>query len=205
MARQRQATRPGLAVRGTFSPARAWRPAVVARLARTLGIGGAPSSAIAISTEIGNAMEILHRFMKWVMLVSGLLTCTMFYAAVAPEEFLRSNFGQSIEGPVAQIVVRNWGILVGLMGILLIYGAFQESARRIALFTAGTSKGAFIALILSLGQQFLQFQVGIAVAVDSAMVLLFAAYLVTTRGKPLPNPSIERTSPGKPGATSPLK
>jgi hypothetical protein len=27
-----------LAVRGTFSPARAWRPAVVARLARTLGI-----------------------------------------------------------------------------------------------------------------------------------------------------------------------
>ncbi len=34
----RQATRPGLAVRGTFSPARAWRPAVVARLARTLGI-----------------------------------------------------------------------------------------------------------------------------------------------------------------------
>ena len=35
--RQRQATRPGLAVRGTFSPARAWRPAVVARLARTLG------------------------------------------------------------------------------------------------------------------------------------------------------------------------
>ena len=28
---------PGLAVRGTFSPARAWRPAVVARLARTLG------------------------------------------------------------------------------------------------------------------------------------------------------------------------
>ena len=35
---QRQATRPGLAVRGTFSPARAWRPAFVARLARTLGL-----------------------------------------------------------------------------------------------------------------------------------------------------------------------
>ena len=33
-----QATRPGLAVRCTFSPARAWRPAVVARLARTLGV-----------------------------------------------------------------------------------------------------------------------------------------------------------------------
>jgi hypothetical protein len=32
--RQRQATRPGLAVGCTLSPARAWRPAVVARLAR---------------------------------------------------------------------------------------------------------------------------------------------------------------------------
>ena len=36
--RQRQATRPGLVVRGTFSPARAWRPAVVARLTRTFGL-----------------------------------------------------------------------------------------------------------------------------------------------------------------------
>jgi len=35
--RERQATRPGLAVRGTFSPARAWRPSVAARLARMLG------------------------------------------------------------------------------------------------------------------------------------------------------------------------
>ena len=35
---QRLDARPGLAVRGTFSPARAWRPAVVARLARTLEI-----------------------------------------------------------------------------------------------------------------------------------------------------------------------
>ena len=40
--RQRQATRPGLAVRGTFSPARAWRPAVVARLARTLAVRKRP-------------------------------------------------------------------------------------------------------------------------------------------------------------------
>jgi hypothetical protein len=34
---QSQRAKPGLAVRGTFSPARAWRPAVAARLARTLG------------------------------------------------------------------------------------------------------------------------------------------------------------------------
>ncbi len=125
-------------------------------------------------------MNLLHRSIKWVMLLSGLLTCTMFYAAIAPDALLRSNFGQTIEGPVAQIVVRNWGALIGLMGLLLIYGAFREPARRIALLVAGASKVVFIALVLSIGQEFLQFQVGVSVVVDSIMVLLFSAYLLTT-------------------------
>ena len=108
----------------------------------------------------------------------------MFYAAVAPEASLRSSFGQSMDGPVAQIVVRNWGILVGLMGLLLIHGAFNEPARRVALVVAGASKVAFIALVLSIGQQFLHFQVGVAVAIDTIMVTLFALYLVSTRQQP---------------------
>ncbi len=128
-------------------------------------------------------MKLLDRSIKWVMLVSGLLTCTMFYAVIAPDAMLRSNFGQTIDGPVAQIVVRNWGALIGLMGLLLIYGAYHVPARRVALLVAGTSKVVFIALVLSLGQEFLQFQVGVSVAVDTVMVLLFAAYLLTTRGK----------------------
>jgi hypothetical protein len=128
-------------------------------------------------------MKLLDRSIKWVMLVSGLLTCTMFYAVIAPDAMLQSNFGQTIDGPVAQIVVRNWGALIGLMGLLLIYGAYQVSARRVALLIAGTSKVVFIALVLSLGQEFLQFQVGVSVAVDTVMVVLFAAYLLTTRGQ----------------------
>ncbi|RZJ13220.1 MAG: hypothetical protein EOO54_20115 [Haliea sp.] len=126
-------------------------------------------------------MNILHQSIKWVMLVSGVLTSTMFYAAVAPQAALRSNFGQSIDGPVAQIVVRNWGVLIGLMGLLLIYGAFHVPARRLALVVAGASKIAFIALVLSLGQQFLQFQVGVGIAIDAVMVVFFAIYLATTR------------------------
>ena len=105
----------------------------------------------------------------------------MFYAAVAPEAAVRSSFGQSIDGPVAQIVVRNWGILIGLVGLLLIYGAFNEQTRRVALVVAGASKIAFVTLVLSIGQQFLQFQVGVAVAIDTIMVTLFALYLVSTR------------------------
>jgi len=53
---------------------------------------------------------------KWIMLVSGALTCTMLYAAIAPQAALRATFGETLEGPPAEIVVRNWGALIGLVG-----------------------------------------------------------------------------------------
>jgi SAM-dependent methyltransferase len=50
------------------------------------------------------AVVNLHR----IMILSGLLTMTMIYAALAPEGALRSMFGENVSGPVADIVVRNW-------------------------------------------------------------------------------------------------
>jgi hypothetical protein len=47
--------------------------------------------------------------MKWVMLSAGMLTCTMVYAAVAPQAALRSTFGETLDSPLAEIIVRNWG------------------------------------------------------------------------------------------------
>ena len=60
-------------------------------------------------------MSWLAKQMKWLMLVSGVLTCTMVYAAIAPQKALRSNFGSTLEGPVAEIVVRNWGAFIALV------------------------------------------------------------------------------------------
>ena len=63
---------------------------------------------------------MLHASIKWIMLVSGALTCTMIYAAIAPQAMLRSTFGESLEGPLAELVVRNWGALIFLVGAMLI-------------------------------------------------------------------------------------
>jgi hypothetical protein len=115
---------------------------------------------------------------KWIMLVAGLLTCTMFLGLFAPHMSLMSNFGETVTGPVADVVVRNWAALIGLMGIMLIYGAFVEPVRNFALVIAGTSKLIFIALVLTFGKQFMEFGAGTAVIADSVMVLLFAVYLV---------------------------
>ena len=126
-------------------------------------------------------MTLLRRSIKWVMLVSGLLTCTMFYAAIAPASALLSTFGESMDGAVAQIVVRNWGVLAGIVGLMLLYGAFRASARGLVLLVAGTSKLAFITLVLIHGQHLLGFQLAASITVDSVMVVLFGAYLLASR------------------------
>ncbi|MFN0178371.1 MAG: hypothetical protein ACKVZ0_06190 [Gemmatimonadales bacterium] len=117
------------------------------------------------------------------MLISGLLTATMFYAAIAPEAALRSNFGEGLGGPVADVVVRNWGALIGMIGLMLIYGAFCPPVRRLVVTVAAASKLVFIGLVLSHGRQFLDHQAGVAVAVDALIVLVFGLYLLA---KPLP-------------------
>ena len=122
-------------------------------------------------------MDLLVRKIKWVMILSGLLTLTMVQAAIAPKAALLSTFGDSLQGPVAEIVVRNWGALIALIGAMLIYGAFRPHVRKLVLSVAALSKITFIALIVVYGRQYLS-RVGIAVAFDSAMVILFIAYLV---------------------------
>ncbi len=118
---------------------------------------------------------------KWIMLVSGALTCTMIYAAIAPQAALRSVFGATLEGPVAEIVVRNWGVLIALVGVMLIYGAFNPPTRRLVLTVAGLSKLTFIYLVLAFGTQYLGHQAGISITVDVVMVVLFICYLIAVR------------------------
>ncbi len=115
--------------------------------------------------------------------MSGALTCTMLYAAIAPQAALHSTFGESLEGAVAEIVVRNWGALIALVGAMLIYGAFNPPERPLILAVASISKLIFISLVLLYGRQYLGHQAGVAVVVDLVMVALFVGYLVSVRRK----------------------
>ena len=119
--------------------------------------------------------------MKWIMIVSGALTCTMLYAAIAPQAALRSTFGESLEGPLAEIVVRNWGVLIALVGAMLIYGAYNPPGRPLILTVAGLSKLIFVGLVLAHGTQYLGHQAGLAIAIDLVMVVLFILYLIGVR------------------------
>jgi hypothetical protein len=124
---------------------------------------------------------MINKVFAGVMIVSGLLTITMLYAAVSPLNAMMTFFGEDLGTPAAAVVVANWGILIALMGALLIYGALHPPSRKLALVVAGASKIAFIWLVLAQGDRYLA-GLGTAVIIDSVMVALFAAYVIF--GKP---------------------
>jgi hypothetical protein len=131
-------------------------------------------------------MKWIVAHIKWTMLVSGILTTTMLYAAIAPNAALQSNFGHDLvaSGALAELIVRNWGVLIGLIGAMLIYGAFDPPGRPFILIVAGLSKLAFIILVLTVGRIYLGQPVRVAVVIDAIWVLVFAAYLVGSRNVP---------------------
>jgi len=122
---------------------------------------------------------MLRTSIKWIMLVSGAMTCTMVYAAIAPQAMLQSTFGETVDGPLAELVVRNWGVLIFLVGAMLIYGAFTPAVRPLVLTIAAASKIVFITLVLANG--FARGQAAVSLAVDFVMVIIFLASVVTRR------------------------
>jgi hypothetical protein len=104
----------------------------------------------------------------------------MLYAAIAPSAALQLMFGDSIEGPLANIIVRNWAVLITIVGAMLVYGAFRPSSRRLVLTAASVSKVVYIGLFLTIGTQYLA-KAGFAIAFDTIVVVVFCIYLLAVR------------------------
>ena len=89
------------------------------------------------------------------MLVSGVFTVTMFYGLFAPQAGLELMFGASFTGTLETIVIRSWSALIGLIGAVLIFGAFSNKHRVFSIVVASLSKLIFVSLMLLYGQEFL--------------------------------------------------
>jgi hypothetical protein len=127
-------------------------------------------------------MDFIIKNIKWVMLVSGVLTFTMFYGLFAPQVVLKSMFGVSFNGTLESIIVRSWCALVGLIGAILIYGALNHKSRVFSISVAAVSKVIFVSLVMIYGQEFLG-KAGPAIAMDCIIIALTALYLVALRVK----------------------
>jgi hypothetical protein len=107
----------------------------------------------------------------------------MFLGLFSPETSLQMNFGEPLLTGPESVVVRGWSALIGIMGIMLIIGAFKTSLRSFTLIIVGVSKVVFVALILLFGSQYLSFGIGNAIIVDLVMILLFILYLINSNSK----------------------
>ena len=144
-------------------------------------------------------MNFIIKNIKWVMLVSGVLTFTMFYGLFAPQAALESMFGASFNWALENIVIRSWCALVGLIGAILIYGFFSQKNRVFSISVAAFSKVVFVSLVLLYGREFLG-KAGPAIAMDCVVIMLSGVYLFAMRmQRPLPNKTL-KTDAGDAGA-----
>lgn len=127
-------------------------------------------------------VRLIDNHIKWIMLISGLITCSMVFAFIAPQMALEWTFGQSLQGPLAEIVVRSWGAVITLIGAMLIFGAFRPEHRSLVLVVATVSKLIFVGLVLSIGTQFLG-KAGVTIVFDGVIAVIFVLYLLGPKNR----------------------
>lgn len=118
---------------------------------------------------------------KWIMLVAGALTCSTLCAVVMPSEAVDFLFDRTLDSSFAWVIVPSWAALVGIVGALLIYGAFVPQVRTLVLSVASASKLSFLGLMLAHGRQFLDDKVSLVIALDVLMVTLFIVFMIGVR------------------------
>jgi len=120
-------------------------------------------------------MDIISNNIFWILVVSGVLTSTMLAAAVAPETVFRQFFGDTLPGPLGNAIMRNWGLIIGVSGLLLIYVAFEEAARTPIILFSIIGKAYFAYLVFAGGKTLSAARGG--AVIDLAIVGLLIAYL----------------------------
>ena len=124
-------------------------------------------------------MRWIVQNIDWVLIASGMLTCSMLLMALAPRFAMRSTFGEVAEGPVANLIARSWGAMIFASGLMLIYAAWHAEARLPILLYSIVGKLGFILLVLA-EPRLRRPRALIAAGGDLVIVALLSWYLLTT-------------------------
>lgn len=115
------------------------------------------------------------------LIVGGLLTAIMFIGAVAP----RAAATRSLKLPWDEnytVVVRHWGFIVGMVGLMLIWAFFDRAVLFPAMLFSAVEKAFMVYLVLSsLKKPWAKGLVPAAV-IDGIMVLYSLLYFAVLAG-----------------------
>jgi uncharacterized membrane protein YozB (DUF420 family) len=128
-------------------------------------------------------MTLITANIKWILIITGAVTMTMLYAAIAPQAAMMQSFGATLEGPLAEVIVRSWGMMVTLIGAMLILSAFRPKYRRMMMTAAAFGKAFLIIMILIQGGAIMAASMPVVIF-DGLVVLIYAAYVLTGNQKP---------------------
>jgi len=112
-----------------------------------------------------------------ILTVSGLLTASMLQFTIAPRRAMRSTFGEVLDGPLADVVVRGWGLLIALTGGMLLWAAFHPETRTLAVGAALISKIFYMGQLVAHRDRFLKGFAGLTVIIDLVMAALLGAWM----------------------------
>ena len=119
----------------------------------------------------------MENHIDWILLVSGLATCSLFLQFLSPKRALRAFNGLNIDDDFSLFFARAFGLAVSSIGLLIIWARFEPSLRFPILSIAVVGKCLFVATVLKywnlLGKGF-----ALTVAFDSLCVILYSAYLL---------------------------
>jgi hypothetical protein len=112
----------------------------------------------------------------WILLVSGVITSSMLVAVVAPRLVFQQFFGTILDGPLGNAIMRNWGLVIGMSGLLLIYAAYDETVRTPIMLFSIVGKLFFSVQVLAAGSALKAARGG--ALIDLVIGLVFCAYLI---------------------------
>lgn len=112
----------------------------------------------------------------WILLVSGVITSSMLVAVVAPRLVFQQFFGTILDGPLGNAIMRNWGLVIGMSGLLLIYAAYDETVRTPIMLFSIVGKLFFSVQVFAAGSALKAARGG--ALIDLVIGLVFCAYLI---------------------------
>jgi hypothetical protein len=86
---------------------------------------------------------MLAAHIELILLLTGLATAGALVLVLAPVTMMKMLFGQAPADVLSLLIVRHWGLLVGLVGVLIIYAAYHAEVRIPTLIGAIGEKAAF--------------------------------------------------------------
>jgi hypothetical protein len=112
-----------------------------------------------------------------ILVLTGLATASALVLFVSPVTMMRMLFGQAPSDALSILIVRHWGLPVGLVGTLLIYAAYHAEIRVPTLIVAIVEKAAF-ALGVFLSPFHRRPTVFVMALADAGMAGVYLIYLI---------------------------